>query len=111
MDEPPASSSVIVNLGTIDQIPPGHMKSFQWKGQRILVCKIGDQFYAIEDKCTHDDAPLGKGCLDGEEVECPRHGARFSVKTGEPTALPAVEAVKTFPIRVVGNQIQLVMEG
>lgn len=79
------------------EIPPGTMKIVEADGIRIALCNVGGKFYAIEDVCTHDDGPLGEGTLRGKEVECPRHGARFDVSTGRPTAMPAVVPVRTFP--------------
>ena len=57
--------------------------------------------------CTHDEAPLDQGFLEGCEIECPRHGARFDVTTGRATALPAVVPVDTFQVRVEGDDIEL----
>ncbi len=79
----------------------------------IAVFNIDGEFYAIEDVCTHDESPM-LGCglnpgelLDGEEIICPRHGARFSIKTGEVMAPPAYEPVATFPVRIRDNMVQV----
>ena len=55
----------------------------------IAVFNVSDNFYAIEDVCTHDDGPLGDGDLDGFSVECPRHGAKFDIRTGKVLSFPA----------------------
>ena len=63
--------------------------------------------YAIEDVCTHDDGPVAEGELYGYEIECPRHGARFDIRTGAVTRMPAVIPVNWFPTRVENDEIQV----
>ncbi|HHZ88067.1 MAG TPA: ferredoxin, partial [Chromatiaceae bacterium] len=63
------------------------------------------EYYAIEDVCTHDGDCLTGGEIDGDEVVCPRHGARFSIKTGEALTAPAYEAVETFPVKTEDGKI------
>ncbi|MCA9831923.1 MAG: Rieske 2Fe-2S domain-containing protein [Dehalococcoidia bacterium] len=89
-------------LGPADQIPPGAMKDFHPEGARsVLVVHCEGRFYAIEDRCTHDDGPLADGELvNGCQVECPRHGARFDPTDGRALTLPAIRPVASFPIRV-----------
>jgi len=89
----------------ISEVPPGKMKVVEAGGVRVAVCNVDGTFYAIEDVCTHDDGPLGEGGLVGAEVECPRHGARFDVRSGKATQMPAVVPVRTFPARVSGDQV------
>ena len=86
------------------------MKVVQLGKARIALCNVSGSYYAIEDLCTHDDGPLGEGTLYGEEAECPRHGARFDVKTGKAVRMPAVAPVKTFPTRVEQDQILVQVE-
>ena len=73
--------------------------------RRIALCNVDGQFYAIDDLCTHDGGPLDQGELAGDVIECPRHGARFDVKTGKVLALPAVKPLTTYPLRVEGSEI------
>lgn len=89
------------------EIPAGGMKIVAFEGKRVAVCDVGGTLYAIEDLCTHDDGPLGEGSLDGEQVECPRHGARFDVKTGAAVQMPAIVPVKTYPASVDGDTVYL----
>ena len=86
------------------------MKVFRAQGRRIALSQVDGVFYAIDDLCTHDEGPLGDGALKGEEVECPRHGARFSVKTGAALRMPAVTPVKVHSVRVDGQNIQVRLE-
>jgi 3-phenylpropionate/trans-cinnamate dioxygenase ferredoxin subunit len=76
-------------------------------GTDVAIFKIDDQYYAIEDVCTHDGAEIASGELDGDEIVCPRHGARFCVKTGAVKCAPAYEDVATFPVRIVDDRIQV----
>lgn len=89
-------------LGPADAIPPGKMGDFHVGGHSILVANVEGVFYAIEDRCTHDDGPLAEGRVIARrcEVECPRHGARFDLKTGKATALPAFAPVAAYAVRV-----------
>ena len=73
----------------------------------IVVFKIAGEIFAIGDVCTHDDGPLGDGEVDGFEVICPRHGARFDVRTGKASTLPAVVDIPAYPTRVIKGQIEV----
>ncbi len=94
-----------VKVAQVGDVPEGTIKVVEVKGQRLAVSNVGGSYFAIQDLCTHDNGPLGEGELVGELVECPRHGARFNVKTGEVVTLPAVIPVKTFPVKVADNNI------
>ena len=76
-------------------------------GTEVAIFKIDGQFFAIEDVCTHDGAEIASGELEGDEIICPRHGARFCVKTGAVKCAPAYEDVDTFPVRVEQGQLQI----
>lgn len=67
---------------------------------RLGLFVIDGTYYAIEDVCTHDNGPLAEGELRGDQIECPRHGARFSVRTGAVLSMPAVVPVRTFRTKV-----------
>ena len=90
-----------------NDIQPGRVKVVTVGDRRVAVCNVGGAFYAIDDVCTHDGASLDQGVLDGEQIECPRHGARFDVRTGRVTRLPAFRPVETFPVRVEADAVQV----
>lgn len=71
----------------------------------ILVCNIDGEIYALEDKCTHQDFELSPGKLDGAEIECVLHGAKFDVRTGEALCAPAYAPVPKFPVRIENGVI------
>ena len=88
-------------------IPIGQLKPVMVEGKALLVCHTADGFYAIDDTCTHDDGPLADGWLDGDAIECPRHGARFDVKTGKVLCLPAAVPIKSYPVQIEGESIKV----
>ncbi|MDO9424956.1 MAG: non-heme iron oxygenase ferredoxin subunit [Methylobacter sp.] len=77
------------------------------EGTDVAIFKIDDVFYAIEDVCTHDGAEIASGILEGDEIICPRHGARFCVKTGAVTSPPAYENIDCFPVRIENGKVQV----
>lgn len=89
------------------EIPAGETRVFTVDGERIVLCNVGGAFYAIEDVCTHDGSPFGIEILDGPVIECPRHGARFDVRTGAVLRMPAVAPVRTYPTKVEGDDVYI----
>jgi 3-phenylpropionate/trans-cinnamate dioxygenase ferredoxin subunit len=85
------------------------MRLVEYDHTEIGVFNCNGEFYAIEDRCSHDDGPLAEGPLDPETctVECPRHGSVFDLKTGRPKTLPAYEPVDTFPVIIDDDMIKL----
>ena len=79
-------------------------------GQTIAIFDLGGNYYAIENTCPHRGGPLAEGEMDGEEVICPWHGARFNIKTGAVLAPPAPQGVKSFPVRVTGEDVEVEIE-
>ena len=96
-----------VKVGKMSDVPPGTAKVFEIGDKAVAVCNVNGELYAVDDVCTHDEGSLEQGDLDGYEIECPRHGARFDVRTGEVQALPAVVAIDTFKVRVEGDDIEV----
>ncbi len=94
-----------VKVARADQIAPGEKQIFEVNGTLVVVINLDGQFYAIEDVCTHDGGPLGEGRLEGAQIICPRHGARFDVRTGDALTLPAFEPVSTFEVKVEGGDV------
>ena len=76
-------------------------------GQSITVFNIAGNYFAIADVCSHDDGPVGDGDLDGHEIICPRHGARFDIHNGKATGLPAVADIPAYPVRVRGSTLEV----
>ena len=96
-----------VKVGTRSDVPPGTARVYAVRHREIAVCNVEGELYAIDDVCTHDGAPLDQGEVIGFEIECPRHGARFDVRSGDVTEAPAVLPVDTFPVRLTGDDIEV----
>jgi 3-phenylpropionate/trans-cinnamate dioxygenase ferredoxin subunit len=92
-------------VGAVDEIPEGQAVVLDAGERRLAVCNVAGEVYAIDDICTHDGGPLGEGELSGYEIECPRHGARFDVRTGRVTQMPAVRPVHTYPVEREGDAL------
>jgi len=92
-------------------VQPGQAKAVSLGGKKIAVFNVDGHFIAIDDTCTHDEASLAEGtvlCEDGKcIVECPWHGAHFSLETGVAVTLPAVTPVKKYAVRDAGDSIEV----
>ena len=89
-----------VRVARVEDIPPGGRLWYDFEEETVVIFNVKGQFYAIADVCTHDGGPLEDGELDCYEVECPRHGARFDVRTGAAVALPTVAPVATYEVKL-----------
>jgi len=98
-----------VTVATIDELAPGGEPIVVEIGRRwVAIYNVSGEYHAIEDVCTHDGGPLAEGSINGEVVECPRHGACFNIKTGAMLSGPAGTVdVPTYAVRVEGNQVQV----
>ena len=94
-----------VRVGSVSEVPQDGAEVFDVEDRKIAVYRLEDGFYAIDDICTHDGGPLAQGDVDGDQVICPRHGARFSIKTGAALTFPAITPVDTYPVRVDGEDL------
>jgi 3-phenylpropionate/trans-cinnamate dioxygenase ferredoxin subunit len=97
----------MIAVAKAQDVPAGTVRTFEVNGKSLAIANINGTYYAVDNVCTHDGGPLGEGEVVGETVECPRHGARFDVKTGRAVALPAVLPVKTYPVSVEGDEIKV----
>lgn len=102
--------SRFVEVAKKSEIAEQSAKCVEVEGKRIALFNLGGEFYAIDDKCTHRGGPLSEGSLEGEEVECPLHGAHFNIKSGEVTAPPAPKGVNKYTVRVTGDVIEIEVE-
>jgi len=76
-------------------------------GKRIALFDLGGEIYGIDDVCTHEGGPLSEGLVENDEVECPWHGARFKIATGEVCCAPAYESVVRYNVRVSGDDVEV----
>ena len=92
------------------EIALGEAKSYQIGDSKIVVCNVNGKYFALSDVCSHDDGELvsGNGKLVEEcQLECPRHGARFDVKTGKATRMPAAVGIKTYNVKVLNDELEI----
>jgi 3-phenylpropionate/trans-cinnamate dioxygenase ferredoxin component len=90
-------------IGTLSDFPLNEQKIIDLEDEFVLVLRTESGFWAIEDRCSHDDNELFGGEVIGKEIKCPRHGARFDLESGQALCLPAVRAVRTYNV-VVSDQ-------
>lgn len=94
----------VANTG---DLAPGEMMQVRLGRKRVAIYNVDGEFFATDDTCTHEEASLSEGVLYDDIVECPLHGAAFNVRTGEVEAFPAVLALQTYELQVVGDEIQV----
>jgi 3-phenylpropionate/trans-cinnamate dioxygenase ferredoxin component len=99
----------LIDICPIDDLPPGAMRLVEWEDLEIGVFNCAGELLAIEDRCSHDDGVLVEGELDEAActIECPRHGSKFDLRTGQPVNLPAYVPVETFPVTVQDGVIKI----
>jgi len=103
--------AAFVTVGKTDEVAPGTVKVYEVGDRSVAVCNVDGTYYAIDDVCTHDGGPLDQGELEGNEIECPRHGARFDVTDGRALTLPAVMPVQSYPLQVEDGEIKVSLDG
>jgi 3-phenylpropionate/trans-cinnamate dioxygenase ferredoxin subunit len=94
-----------------DEIAPGTARRFEFGRHRVCLVRIGDDFYAIGDRCSHADFSLADGEVypDEKEIECWKHGSTFSLVDGKPQSLPATKPVPVYEVRVEGDDVWVVL--
>ncbi len=98
--------SNFVKVATVDEIPVGGSKLVEIDYVRVALFNLEGEIHAIEDVCTHDGGPLVEGTvINGCEVQCPRHGARFDIRTGAALSFPAFEATNSYMVKIDGNDV------
>jgi 3-phenylpropionate/trans-cinnamate dioxygenase ferredoxin subunit len=100
-----------VRAAAARDVPPGTVRVVEVDGRRIALCNVDGEYYAVDDVCTHDGGPLGSGRLCDSQIECPRHGARFDVRSGRAVVLPAVLPIRTYAVEVSGGDVRVSLGG
>ncbi len=99
-----------VEVGRLDDLPDGRGVRVESGEQRIAVFRVGSEVFAVGDRCSHAEASLSEGEVFDTEVECPRHGSAFDLRTGAPLALPATRPVPTYQVRVEDGVVLLSLQ-
>jgi len=96
-----------VRAASAASIPPGDYATVEVDGVFVAIFNVGGEFLAVEDVCTHDGGGLAGGAVEGDQVICPRHGARFCLRTGRALSPPAYEPVRSYQTRVVDGDVEV----
>ena len=94
-----------VKVAQVSEIKPGEMISVEVDNEQVLLANVDGSIHAVDDTCSHAYATLSEGELSGEEVECPLHGGKFNLTTGEAIGPPADEAVQVYKVQIEGDDI------
>ena len=97
--------SEFVRAARLSELPAGAMRGVEVNGVSLLLANVDGTVYALHDECSHEEFPLSDGELEGCEVTCLLHGARFDLATGAARSLPAVKPVRTYECRVEGDEV------
>jgi nitrite reductase (NADH) small subunit/3-phenylpropionate/trans-cinnamate dioxygenase ferredoxin subunit len=95
-----------VKVATVQEVPPGTAKQVQIDGRTLAVFNVNGSFHVLDDTCPHRGGPLSEGDLEGQEVICPWHGARFDVTSGAHLCPPARSDVACYKVQVAGDEVQ-----
>jgi 3-phenylpropionate/trans-cinnamate dioxygenase ferredoxin subunit len=105
--ELPEDQVEFVAVAEVNEIPNGERIFVEIDEYNIVIFNIAGQLFAIGDVCSHDDGPVGEGEIEEYEIICPRHGARFDVRSGEVLSLPAIVDIPAYPVRERNGQIEV----
>jgi len=96
-----------------DELADGEARTVELDGHEYACARVGDEFFVVDDTCTHAKVSLGEGIVDPDDctLECPKHGAAFSLRSGEALTLPALHAVQTYPVEVTETEVFVTIEG
>jgi len=105
------AAGVTARLCARDDLASGEARRFDVAGRRVALVRIGQDFYAVGDRCSHEDFSLADGEVwpDECEIECAKHGSTFDLRTGEPCSLPATRAVPVYRVVVEGDDVSVVL--
>ena len=94
-----------VKVADLGECPPGSLLDIEAERETIVLANVDGDLYALQNRCSHQDLPLSDGEMDGDQLECMYHGARFDVRTGKAVGLPAIKPVETYAVELRGQDI------
>ncbi len=100
-----------IKITAASELPDGERLFVEIGSKPIVIFSLNGEYFATSDECSHDGGPIGDGEIEGYEIICPRHGARFDIRTGKATRFPAVEAIDQYPVRIVDGNIEIGIPG
>jgi 3-phenylpropionate/trans-cinnamate dioxygenase ferredoxin subunit len=95
------------DIGSLSDLTASQRLEGEVNGYRVRVAQVGGTLYAFEDRCTHDDSPFDDAPIEDSEIICPRHGARFCLRTGEALSPPAYEPLRVFAVRESAGRVEV----
>lgn len=110
MSQTTAETRKWIDVAEVGDINEGDVKTFQVDAHRVAVARANGQLYAVQDLCSHDDGPLGDGELEEFAIVCPRHGAKFDIRSGAVLAMPAAAPIETFPVMEKDGRIHIAVK-
>ncbi|GAB4358321.1 MAG: non-heme iron oxygenase ferredoxin subunit [Gammaproteobacteria bacterium] len=99
-----------ITVASVESFDTKPLQTMEYEGRSIAVIRIDDAYYAVDNICTHDDELMEEEDLEGDELVCPRHGARFCVRTGKVTAPPAFEDLTTYPTKTEDGVVKVCLD-
>ena len=99
--------STFTKICELEVLKNGDMRTFEFKGEQIILIRSGDAVHALKDECTHEEYPLSEGWIEDDCIYCAFHGAKFKIANGEALSLPAYEDLKTYPTRIVDGNVEV----
>ncbi len=101
--------SNFVAVARVEELLPGARLHYAFAEETVIVLNVGGEFFAIADLCTHDGGPLEDGEVCDHQIECPRHGARFDIRTGEALCAPAYEPTAVYPTKTENGKVFILL--
>lgn len=101
----PSPSSDYIRVADLSELADGGKLCLEIDDRFVVLVRFGSDVFCLDDVCTHDGGTLGEGALEGNCLVCPRHGAKFDVRSGAAVSMPATEATAVHPVVVADNQI------
>jgi len=100
-----------VTVAKVGYLQLGELMYVEVDDEPVCLINLDGELHALNDTCTHEDASLSDGTIDGDEIECPMHGGAFYIRTGEPAAFPVAVATEKYAVRIVGDEVQVSVKG
>jgi naphthalene 1,2-dioxygenase ferredoxin component len=99
-----------IDAAAQDEVPQDDVIAVSAGGREVALYGVDGEVYATDNICTHGQARLCEGFLEGHEIECPLHQGRFDVRTGAPTCAPVTEAIRSYPVKIEGGRVWLALD-
>jgi naphthalene 1,2-dioxygenase ferredoxin component len=99
-----------IDAAARDEVPQDDVTAISAAGREVALYCVEGEVYATDNVCTHGQARLCEGFLDGHEIECPLHQGKFDVRTGAPTCAPVTEAIRSYPVKIEGGRVWLALD-